>query len=248
MRLADKVAIVTGAGSGIGKATALLFAKEGARVVVADINLENGEKTVAVINEADGKAHFIPVDVTRPNQVEEMVGRTVETFGRVDILVNCAGILHMSPADKTSDENWRAVLAVNLDGLFFCSRAAIPPMRRQRGGCIVNIASGAGLAGVPNSPAYCASKGGVVLLTKQMAIDFAEDNIRINAICPGAVNTGFMQYKFEYDHPEDPDGYRREYNASLPLGRMLYPEEVAHQALFLASHKSYLLTGHCVVI
>ena len=248
MILKDKVAIITGAGSGIGRATALLFGKEGALAVSADINHENGEKTASDIRKAGGTAIFIPVDVTRSDLVEEMVEKAEKSFGQVDILVNCAGIIHMALAENTSDEDWRSVLAVNLDGLFYCSRAVIHPMRRQGGGCIVNIASGAGQVGVPHSPAYCASKGGVVLLTKQMAIDYEPDKIRVNAICPGAVDTGMMQQKFEHDCPDDPAGHRDEYNAALPLGRMLYPEEVAFQALVLASHKSYMLTGHCVVI
>jgi NAD(P)-dependent dehydrogenase (short-subunit alcohol dehydrogenase family) len=121
-------------------------------------------------------------------------------------------------------------------------------MHAQGGGSIINIASGAGLGGVPFSPAYCASKGGVVLLTKQMALDYAQHNIRVNAICPGAVDAPLMDTLFRFYRPENPDSYRAEYEARLPLGRMLHPSEVAYQALFLASHKSYLLTGHCVVI
>jgi NAD(P)-dependent dehydrogenase (short-subunit alcohol dehydrogenase family) len=162
--------------------------------------------------------------------------------------VNSAGTHYLGLVEDTSDEDWQRVLGVNLNGVFFASRAVLPYMRAQGSGCIVNIASGAGLAGVPFSPAYCASKGGVVLLTKQMAIDYAAHNIRVNAICPGAVDTPLMGMLFRFYRPEDPDGYRAEYEAGLPLGRMLNPEEVAYQALFLCSHKSYLLTGHCVVI
>jgi NAD(P)-dependent dehydrogenase (short-subunit alcohol dehydrogenase family) len=121
-------------------------------------------------------------------------------------------------------------------------------MRRQGGGCIVNVASGAGLVGVPRSPAYCASKGGVVLLTKTMALDHERDNIRVNAVCPGAVDTRLMEGKWRFEGAEDMLAARRDYEAALPLGRMLYPEEVAHQVLFLASHQSYFLTGHCLMI
>ena len=248
LRLAQKVAIVTGAGSGIGRAAALLSAEEGAWVVVADINPEAGQETATAIRAAGGKALPVRVDVTQARDVEQMVATVVEACGRVDVLVNDAGILRMGAADETSDDDWRAVLGVNLDGVFFCSRAVIPHMRRQGGGCIVNIASGAGLGGVPHSAAYCASKGGVVLLTKQMALDYAESNIRVNAVCPGAVDTPLMQTLFQFRRPDDPAAYRREYEAALPLGRMLYPREVAYQVLFLASHRSYLLTWHCIVI
>lgn len=248
LRLERKVAVVTGAGSGIGRAIAMLFAEEGARVIVAEINRQTGPETVAAIEQEGGEALFVEVDVTRPTMVEKMVERCVSTYDRLDILVNNAGVHNMGLVEDTSDADWRAVLSVNLDGVFYCSRAAVSQMRKQDDGSIINVASGAGLGGVPFSPAYCASKGGVVLLTKQMAIDYGPHNIRVNAICPGAVDAPLMDTLFQFYSPEDPDGYRAEYEACLPLGRMLFPREVAYQALFLASHKSYLLTGHCVVI
>jgi meso-butanediol dehydrogenase/(S,S)-butanediol dehydrogenase/diacetyl reductase len=248
LKLGGKVAIVTGAGSGIGKATALLFAEEGAHVIIADIHQEAGEATASAIQNSGGKALFVQTDVAQSADVERMVRLAVDTFGRIDALANCAGILCMGAVDETSDEDWKSTIDTNLTGVFFCSRAVIPYMQRQGGGSIINIASGAGLAGVSQSAAYCASKGGVVLLTKQMALDYEKHNIRVNAICPGAVDTPLMQTMFEFRRPDDPGAYRQEYEAALPLGRMLYPEEVAYQALFLASHKSYLLTGHCVVL
>ena len=247
-RLEEKVAIITGAGSGIGKATAMLFAEEGARVVVADIDEEAGQKTSTAVKGLDRGCIFVKADVSQVSSVERMLERALETFGRVDVLVNAAGIQRMGSAEETSDDDWRAVLGVNLEGVFFCSRAVISQMRRQGGGSIVNIASGAGLQGVPYSAAYCASKGGVVLLTKQMALDCAQDNIRVNAVCPGAVDTPLMQVLFEHYRPDDPVGYRKEYEAALPMGRMLHPREVAYEVLFLASHSSYLLTGRSVVI
>jgi len=246
MRLADKVAVITGAGSGIGRATALLFAEEGARVVVVDINEDAGQQTVAAIRGQGGEALFLQADVSKAADAEEMVSQAVSTFGRLDVLVNNAGILRMGSVTDTSDDDWRAVLGVNLDGVFFCSRAVVPQMRRQGGGCIVNIASGAGLAGVPRQAAYGVSKGGVVLLTKQMALDCEQDNIRVNAVCPGAVDTPLMQIIF--DEEKDPAAARQEYEASLPLGRMLDPREVAYQVLFLASHKSYFMTGQCLIV
>jgi NAD(P)-dependent dehydrogenase (short-subunit alcohol dehydrogenase family) len=246
VKLVDKVAVVTGSASGIGRATALLFAKEGARVVVVDINEHTGQQTVATIREKGGEALFVRADVSKAVDVEGMVSQTVNALGRLDILVNNAGILRMGSVEETSEDDWKAVLGVNLDGVFLCSKAVAPQMRKQGGGVIVNIASGAGLSGVARSAAYCASKGGVVLLTKQMAIDYEKDGIRVNAVCPGAVDTPLMQIMF--DEQEDPVAARQEYEAGLPQGRMLDPREVAYQVLFLASHKSYFMTGQCVVI
>jgi NAD(P)-dependent dehydrogenase (short-subunit alcohol dehydrogenase family) len=248
MRLEDKVAIVTGSGSGIGKATALLFAEEGARVVVADIDQEAGKRSVAEIEDLGQDALFVPVDVTSEADAQNMARRAVAAFGHIDILVNDAGILRMGAVDEISEADWRLVIDTNLTGVFLCSRAVVPHLRRLGGGCIVNIASGAGLVGVPRSPAYCASKGGVVLLTKTMALDHEGDKIRVNAVCPGAVDTRLMEDKWRFEGAEDMAAAKRDYEAALPLGRMLYPREVAHQVLFLASHKSYFMTGHCLVI
>jgi len=248
VRLIDKVAIVTGSGHGIGQATALRLAAEGARVVVADIDEESAEKSAAEVEAMGSGVLFVPVDVTSAADAENMVDRTVEAFGRVDILVNNAGILRMGAVDEASEDDWRLVIDTNLTGVFLCSKAVIPHMRRQGGGCIVNIASGAGMVGVPRSAAYCASKGGVVQLTRAMALDHEQDNIRVNAICPGAVDTRLMESKWRFEGAQDMEVARRDYEAALPLGRMLYPEEVAHQVLFLASHQSYFLTGHCLMI
>lgn len=246
MKLVDKVAVITGSGSGIGRATALLFAEEGARVVVVDINEHAGQQTVATIREKDGEAVFVRADVSKAVEVKGMVSQVVNAWGRLDILVNNAGILRMGSVEETSENDWKAVLGVNLDGVFLCSKAVAPQMRKQGGGVVVNIASGAGLSGVARSAAYCASKGGVVLLTKQMAIDYEKDGIRVNAVCPGAVDTPLMQIMF--DEKKDPVAARQEYEAALPLGRMLDPREVAYQVLFLASHKSYFMTGQCLIV
>jgi NAD(P)-dependent dehydrogenase (short-subunit alcohol dehydrogenase family) len=248
VRLIDHVAIVTGAGHGIGQATAQRLAAEGARVVVADIDEDAGATSTADIEANGCEALFVGVDVMSAADVDKMVAHTIEAFGRVDILVNNAGILRMGAVEELSEDDWRLVIDTNLTGVFLCSKAVIPAMRRQGGGCIVNIASGAGLVGVRRSAAYCASKGGVVLLTKAMALDYEPDAIRVNAVCPGAVDTQLMEHKWRFEGAVDLASARRDYEAALPLRRMLYPEEIAHQVMFLASHDSYPMTGHCLVI
>jgi NAD(P)-dependent dehydrogenase (short-subunit alcohol dehydrogenase family) len=246
MDINSKVALITGAGSGIGRATAISLAEAGAIVMVADLDETRGRQTVDLILEKGGIAAFQQVDVTNVEEAEELVERTVKVFDRLDILVNNAGIFCVGSVEETPFEQWRKILAVNLDAVFICSKIVIPHMRKQGGGSIINIASGAGFFGVPRQAAYCASKGAVVLLTKQMALDFAVDNIRINAICPGAVDTPLMQIKF--DSEPEPAQARKKYEADLPLGRMLNPSEVACQVLYLAAHQSYFMTGHCVLI
>jgi len=246
MELKNEVAIVTGGGSGIGKAISIHFAEAGARVIVADIEEEKGLKTVNTILDSGHEAIFFKVDVTNENDVELMKERTLEQYGSIDILVNNAGIYQVGSIEETSLEDWRKIHAVNLDAVFICSKKVLPQMQKQSRGSIINIASGAGFFGVPRQAAYCSSKGGVVLLTKQMALDYADDGIRVNAVCPGAVDTALMQIKF--DAEKDPVDARNNYEASLPLRRMLSPQEVAVQVLYLASHSSFFLTGHCVLI
>jgi NAD(P)-dependent dehydrogenase (short-subunit alcohol dehydrogenase family) len=243
LKLADKVALITGAASGIGRATALLFAREGARVVVVDINQNGGQDTVETIRQGGGEAIFVLADVTSAADAERMVKTAVETYGQLDILFNNAGVAHRASVDECSVEDWDRVIAINLKGVFLGSKYAIPVMKRQGGGTIINTASGAGLVGTVRSPAYCASKGGVVLLTKQMAIDFARDNIRVNAICPGAVDTPLMEIIFREMSDDLAEG-KRIYEERLPRGRMLAPEQVAHAALYLACDESGFMTGN----
>jgi len=242
-KLAGKVAVVTGGASGIGRASALLLASEGASVIVADIDKAGGRDTVQTIQERGGEAIFVRTDVTVAADVERMIAAAVETYGRLDVLFNNAGIAHRAPVDECTEEDWDRVMAINLKGVFLGSRYAVPVMKRQGGGSIINTASGAGLVGTVRSPAYCASKGGVVLLTKQMALDFAQDNIRVNAICPGAVDTPLMDLILR-EISDDLDEARRIYEGRLPRGRMLAPEEVAHAVLYLASDESGFMTGN----
>jgi NAD(P)-dependent dehydrogenase (short-subunit alcohol dehydrogenase family) len=242
-KLSGKVAAITGAASGIGQATALLFAREGAKVVVADVDEAGGRKTVDTIREQGGIALFAATDVTVAADVKRMVNLAVETHGRLDILFNNAGIGHRLPVHECSEEDWDRVIAINLKGVFLGCKYAVRAMMRQGGGTIINTASGAGLVGAPRSPAYSASKGGVVVLTKQMANDYAQHNIRVNAICPGAVDTPLMEVVYR-EISDDFEEAKRIYEARLPRGRLITPEEVAHVALYLASDEIGFITGN----
>lgn len=246
-RLRNKVAVITGAASGIGRAIALLFSREGAKVVVGDINELGGHAVVETIRQQGGEALFVHVDVTKAAEVQRMMDQTVRTYGRIDILVNNAGIGHRAPVHECSEQDWDRVIAINLKGVFLGCKYAIPVMLHQGEGTIINMASGAGLVGTVRSPAYCASKGGVVLLTRQMAIDYARHNIRINAICPGAVDTPLMEVVYR-EISEDLEEAKRIYQERLPRGSLLAPEEVAHVALYLASEETRFMTGNPFMI
>jgi NAD(P)-dependent dehydrogenase (short-subunit alcohol dehydrogenase family) len=241
MKLSNKVAIITGAGSGIGRATALLFAREGARVVVADVVAAAGEETVAQIKNEGGAAIFAQADVSKAEQVARMVGLAVETYGRLDILFNNAGLTLPARVTETSEEVWNLSLDVNLKGVMLGCKYAIPEMQKVGGGSIINTASMLGLVASPRQAPYCAAKGGVVLLTKQIAIDYARDNIRVNCICPSEVDTP-MHRKFIAESP-DPEATKQRLLERIPLNRVARPEEIAAAALFLASDDSSYVIG-----
>lgn len=241
MKLNGKVAIITGAGSGIGRATALLFAREGAKVAAADLVVSAGEETVAEIMANGGEAVFVRVDVAQAAEVERMVRAAVETYGRLDILFNNAGLTLPAMVTETTEELWQMSIDVNLKGVMLGCKYAIPEMQKGGGGSIINTASMLGLVASPRQAPYCAAKGGVILLTKQVAIDFARDNIRVNCICPSEVDTP-MHRKFIAASP-DPEATKKRLLERIPLNRVAQPEEIATTALFLACDDSSYVTG-----
>lgn len=246
MRLAGKVAVITGAGSGIGRATAVLFARESAKVVVADMSEAGGRETVSMIQEAGGQALFVQVDVTRAADVEAMVRAAVEQYGRLDILYNNAGIQIKGTATGMTEEAFEKVMAVNVKGVWLGCKYAIPQMERQGGGVIVNTASGAALIGTRENVAYCASKGAVLQLTRQIALDYAAAGIRVNAVAPGVVDTPLMAPVFA--QTGNTAQAKEMTGARHPLGRLAQPEEIAKAVLFLASDDSSFSTGSCLVV
>ena len=237
MRLKDKVAIVTGAASGIGKATATVFAEHGAKVVVADIDEDHANQTVTTIRDAGNKAVYVQTDVTTLDNTERMVQETLNNYGKLDILVSSAGIAMRLPVADLPEEDWHRCLNVNLTGVYLCAKAAIPAMQKNDGGSIINLSSIYGIVGADVRAAYVASKGGVTNLTRGMALDYAEDNIRVNCICPGFVETplvaGVIKTPAEYQTFAD----------KHPMRRLAQPEEIAYGALYLASDESAFVTG-----
>lgn len=241
MRLKDKVAIITGGGSGIGQACGELFAEEGASVVLAGRRAEKTAEAAAAITARGGRALGVACDVARATDVARVIRRTMAEFGAIHILVNSAGVLLVGTAEQTSEGEWDHVINTNLKGVFLVSRAAIPELRRAGGGSIVNISSVLGLVGMKNHAAYCASKGGVTLLTKAMALDHAADGIRVNCICPAIVETELLDELWA--KTPDPEASRRLRAEQIPLGRFGTPRDVARMALFLASDESSWVTG-----
>jgi len=246
-KLQGKVSLITGGNSGIGRATALLFSAQGARVAIAARDQARGRRTVEEIARSGDQGMFIPCDVRRAADCRRAVERSVDVFGRLDILVNSAGVIypHRSVLD-TSEEEWDRTMAVNVKGVYLMSRFAIPRMIEGGGGGIINMASVWGLAGGTGAAAYCASKGAVVLLTKAMALDHAGQNIRVNCICPGSVDTPMLR-----DEMAGLGGVEQAYAAFAarhPLNRICAPDEVAQAALYLASDAASFVTGSSLVI
>jgi NAD(P)-dependent dehydrogenase (short-subunit alcohol dehydrogenase family) len=242
MRLEDKVAIITGGGSGIGRATAELFAQEGAKVVVADYMSDTGQAAVGAIKNAGGDALFAQVDVSDSAQVQNMVDTTLDAYGGIDILFNNAGVLIFGTIPETEEEAWNRLIGINLTGVYLCSKAVIPHMIQRGGGSIINTSSSTGAHDVaPNIAAYVTSKGGVTLMTKAMAVDHAQDHVRVNAIAPGPTDTPMLRENLS---PEDLDSFA----ATFPMKRLGRPEELAYAALFLASDEASFVTGAVIAV
>ena len=242
MRLEDKVALISGGARGMGAVEATLFAREGAKVVIGDIREEDGRQVEAQIAEAGGECLFIFLDVTRESSWAEAVDSTVARFGKLDILINNAGIFPMEKVEETTSESWDLVMDTNAKGVFLGTKAAIPAMRQAGGGSIINLSSIAGLVGSTYSASYNASKGAVRLFTKSTAIQYAREGIRANSIHPGLIDTLMAA-----DLLADAD-LRKRRIATTPLGRVGTSEEVAYGALYLASDESSFVTGSELVI
>jgi NAD(P)-dependent dehydrogenase (short-subunit alcohol dehydrogenase family) len=241
----DKVAFVTGAASGIGRETALAFAREGAKVVAADISEQGNQETVHLIEDQGGQAIAVKCDVTRSEDVKAALDKTVEAFGRLDFAFNNAGIEPRNPAPTAEyeEEEWNRIIDINLRGVFLCMKHEIPLILKQGGGAIVNTSSGAGIIGIKGSPAYTAAKHGVIGLTKAAALDYAAQNIRVNAVCPGYIDTPMMG-RFTGGTDEG----RAQVIAEEPIGRMGKPEEIAAAVVWLCSDAAAFMVGHAMVI
>jgi NAD(P)-dependent dehydrogenase (short-subunit alcohol dehydrogenase family) len=246
MRLADKVALITGGASGIGRATALLFAREGAAVSVVDVDESGGQIVAQTIVDGGGRAIFLRCDVSQAAGCRRAVQRTVEELGGLDILFNNAGIIRRATVVETSEAQWDRVMAVNVKSVFMLSKYAIPLMAQAGGGVIINTASGWGLVGGRKAAAYCASKAAVVLLTKAMALDHAEQSIRVNCICPGDTDTPML--RDEARQLGESDERFLAQAAQRPLQRIGRPEDIAQAALYLASDASSFVTGTTLVV
>ncbi len=243
-QLKGKVVLVTGASSGIGRATALAFAREGAKVVVADVQVEGGEETVRIIKEAGVEAIFVKTDVSDAAEVERLINRAKETFGRLDCAHNNAGIEGITaPTADCTEENWDRIIKINLKGVWLCMKYEIPQMLKQGSGAIVNTASVAGLVGFQGLPAYCASKGGIIQLTRTAALEYATKGIRINAVCPGVIRTPMVE-RVTGGKPE----VEAQFTALEPVGRMGTPEEIAEAVVWLCSDAASFVTGHPLVV
>ena len=240
-----KVAFVTGAGSGIGRATALAFAREGASVVVADISEQGNRETVRMIEEElDGRARAVNCDVSKVEEVKSALDKTIETFGRLDIAFSNAGIEEtIKTTAEVTEEEWTQIIGTNLTGVFLCMKYEIPLMLKQGAGAIVNTSSGAGIVGVKGTPAYVASKHGVIGLTKTAALDYAPLNIRVNAVCPGFIDTEMIK-RFTGGTSEG----RAQAITTEPIGRMGKPEEMAKAVLWLCSDEASFVIGHALAV
>ena len=247
-RLQGKVALITGGTSGIGEATARLFAREGAQIAITGRRIELGERIVSEIRSLGAEAIFIAADVTRPEDCRRTIQETLAAYGHIDILFNNAGLVTQGTLEETSEEEWISTFDVNVKGTYLMTKLVLPMLRAQGGGVIVNNASDWGIVGGPHYTAYSASKGAVVLLTKSVALEVARDNIRVNAICPG--DTYVERWRIDERHNSSGD-FGAELKAmgeDLPIGRVGTVEEIARSVLFLASDESSFMTGATLIV
>lgn len=242
LNLKNKIALVTGATSGIGRVTAKALAEEGARLILSGRNEERGRRLLAelALSETDGR--FVAGDLTDPHAGDRLIDSAVQTFGRLDILVNSAGLFRQASIDQTDDELWRQIMAINVDAVFYLCRAAIRQMQRQKDGVIVNIAGDWGLKAAENVFAYCVSKAAVVQMARSITADYARANIRINTVCPGDVDTPMFD-SFAREQGLDPEEARRRALERSPNGRIATPQDVAAAVLYLASDAARHITG-----
>jgi NAD(P)-dependent dehydrogenase (short-subunit alcohol dehydrogenase family) len=242
--MAGKVALVTGGGSGLGRASAVAFASQGAGVVVADIDVDGGDETVSLLEAAGGEGLFVRTDVSQADQVEQLVAQAVASFGALHYAFNSAGISgDIASTVDCTEENWDRTIATNLKGTWLCVRAEIPSMIAAGGGSIVNAASVAALVGYPGAPAYSAAKGGVVQITRTAALEYARAGIRVNAVCPGAIRTPMIERLID-EHPELDEALL----AAHPIGRIGEPDEVAAAVTWLCSDSASFVTGQTLTV
>lgn len=241
MKLQGRVAIVTGAASGIGRSSAIAFAREGARVVVADINQAGGEGTVATITTMGGEAFFARVDVASEPEVQSLIADTVSRWNRIDILFNNAGVVMVKPLEEMTGEEWDSVMSINVKAAFLAIKHTVPHMRRIGGGAILNTGSIASFTGQLGTPVYSASKGAIALLTKSLALDFGRDRIRVNCICPGITDTPMLREHL--GHGAEGETRIQSRLSRVPTGEILSSEDVARAALYLVSDDSIGITG-----
>ncbi len=244
--LYNKVALITGGASGIGRATAILFAQEGAAVAIVDIHAGHGQSAATEIESVGGKAIFIPCNVTNADDCRSAVEKTVNTFGGLNILFNNAGIIRRANVINTTEDEWDRVMAVNVKSIFLMSKYAIPYLEKAGGGSIINTSSGWGLKGGGNAVSYCASKGAVTNMTRAMAIDHGKHNIRVNAICPGDTDTPMLRNEAQQLGQSEQDFMVEA--ANRPLRRYAQPIEIAQAVLYLASDAASYITGAALVI